>query len=75
MEKMNKYIKYLAKKWKPKTKIESGYSYHGSSAGEKITYTVYFDTLNCDWTTDKNRAFKSYVFDCLNKEINWSKYV
>ena len=52
-----------------KTREESGYGYHGSSKGEKITYTTYFDVHRCEWTT-KERATEGYVLNKLRPIIN-----
>jgi hypothetical protein len=58
----------LKKKWIPRTKTENGYGYHGSSKGDEITYTLYFDVYSGNWTT-KNMAFRGFVFNEIKKYI------
>jgi len=60
------FISTLKSKWEPKTKQEVGYGYHGSSKGDKIEWTSYYDEFRAEWT-DKNRAFQGFVFDHIKK--------
>jgi hypothetical protein len=65
---MHSFIAELKSKWNPKTETKTGYGYHGSSKGDEIEYTLYFDEYRCEWTT-KDRAFQGYVFKHINKFI------
>jgi len=65
---MLNFIMELKSKWNPKTKTKTGYGYHGSSKGDEIEYTLYFDEYRCEWT-DINTAFQGYVFKNINKFI------
>lgn len=58
----------LKYEWKPKTKKETGYGYHGSSKGDEIEYTLYFDEYNSNWTT-KDMAFRGFVFKKISQLI------
>jgi hypothetical protein len=60
------FLSELKANWKPETKNEVGYGYHGSNKGDKITYIVYFDIYRCEWTTE-DRAFQGLVFKEINK--------
>lgn len=61
-------IKSLVSGVKLKSRTESGWGYHGSSKGEQITYTTYFDVHRCEWTT-KDRALEGYVLSKLSPII------
>ena len=65
---MHNFITELKSKWNPKTETKTGYGYHGSSKGDEIEYTVYFDEYRSEWTT-KDRAFQGYVFKQINDFI------
>lgn len=52
-----------------KTKISGGYGYHGSSKGDYIEYTLYWDVLKADWT-NRDEALKNFVCYTLNSKIN-----
>ena len=58
---MPRFLSELKENWKPKTETKTGYGYHGSSKGDEIEYTLYFDSYRCEWTT-KDRAFKDLFF-------------
>ena len=58
---MSRFISELKRNWNPKTKTETVYGYHGSSKGDEIEYTLYFDEYRCEWTTEY-RAFQGLVF-------------
>ena len=63
---MPRFLADLKANWKPKTETKTGYGYHGSSKGDKIEYTMYFDEYRCEWTT-KDRAFQGLVFKEIDK--------
>jgi hypothetical protein len=63
---MPRFLAELEANWKPKTETKTGYGYHGSSKGDEIEYTLYFDSYRCEWTT-KNRAFQGLVFQEIDK--------
>jgi len=63
---MPRFLADLKANWKPKTKTETGYGYHGSRKDDKIEYTMYFDEYRCEWTT-KDRAFQGLVFKEIDK--------
>lgn len=63
---MPRFLAELKENWKPETKTETGYGYHGSSKGDENEYTLYFDSYRCEWTT-KDRAFQGLVFQEINK--------
>ena len=65
---MDKDIKKLRSTWNPKTKIENGYGYHGSSKGSETEYTLYFDEYRCEWGS-KDRAFQGLVFKYVDDTI------
>lgn len=63
---MYRFISELKENWKPETKTKDGYCYHGSSKGDKIEYTMYFDEYRCEWAT-KDKAFQGWVFKNVDK--------
>ncbi len=63
---MPRFLSELKENWKPKTETKTGYGYHGSSKGDEIEYTMYFDEYRCEWTT-KDRAFQGLVFKEVDK--------
>jgi len=63
---MPHFLSELKANWKPKTETKTGYGYHGSSKGEEIEYTLYFDSYRCEWTTE-DRAFQGLVFQEISK--------
>ncbi len=63
---MSRFISELKQNWKPKTETKIGYGYHGSSKGDEIEYTMYFDEYRCEWTT-KDTAFQGLVFKSVDK--------
>jgi hypothetical protein len=63
---MSRFIDELKQNWKPKTETKTGYGYHGSSKGDKIEYTMYFDEYRCEWTT-KDRAFQGLIFKNVDR--------
>jgi hypothetical protein len=63
---MPRFLAELKANWKPKTETKTGYGYHGSSKGDEIEYTLYFDSYRCEWTT-KDRAFQGLVFQEIDK--------
>ena len=65
---IHSFIAELKSKWNPETETKTGYGYHGSSKGDEIEYTLYFDEYRCEWTT-KDIAFQGYVFKHINEFI------
>lgn len=65
-EKIIEFIEDMKKSWIPKTRTGGGYGYHGSNKGDYMEYTEYFNTYEADWTTDKDYAFKGYVFQHIS---------
>tara|TARA_R110000772_G_scaffold62549_2_gene140561 strand:+ start:7465 stop:7710 length:246 start_codon:yes stop_codon:yes gene_type:complete len=65
-----KIINDILKDVKLEEKHEHGYGYHGSSKGDRIDYTTYYDKHRYEWTTDKNRALQGVIFDKLTPIIN-----
>ena len=63
---MPRFLSDLKANWKPRTETKTGYGYHGSSKGDEIEYTMYFDEYRCEWTT-KDRAFQGLVFKEIDK--------
>ena len=63
---MPRFLSDLKENWKPKIESKTGYGYHGSSKGDEIEYTMYFDEYRCEWTT-KDRAFQGLVFKEVDK--------
>ena len=63
---MHYFIDELKQNWKPKTETKKSYGYHGSSKGDEIEYTMYFDEYRCEWTT-KDRAFQGLVFKNVDR--------
>jgi hypothetical protein len=62
------WIGEIKENWKPKTKTETGYGYHGSSKGDEIEYTLYFDEYRCEWGSE-DRAFQGFIFKTIDKTI------
>jgi len=60
------YIYNTKEEWNPKTQKSSGYGYHGSSKGDKIEFTEYFDEYRIEWT-NKDRAFQGFLFKKINE--------
>jgi hypothetical protein len=69
---INDLITNLKKNWVPKTKVKTGYGYHGSSKGDEVEYTMYFDEFRQEWTT-KDRAFQGLVFGYIDNCLNSRK--
>ena len=65
---MESMIRDMVRGVKLKSREEVGWGYHGSSKGEQITYTTYFDVHRCEWTT-KNRALEGYIINKLSPII------
>lgn len=60
------FIEELRQSWKPKTQTGSSYGYHGSNKGDYMEYTEYFNVYTAKWTTNKDEAFKGYIFDKIS---------
>jgi hypothetical protein len=63
---MPRFLAGLKANWKPRTETKTRYGYHGSSKGDEIECTMYFDEYRCEWTT-KDRAFQGLVFKEIDK--------
>ena len=65
---IQKYIDKLRSEWKPEVKTVDGVVPHGSNKGMIIQYELYWNEYSCSWT-DKDSAFKGFVFKNVSKEL------
>lgn len=71
---LKEYIQQIVDSAVLKTKVVTMYTpNHGSSTGEPVEVTYYWDEYECEWTT-KEFALKGYVFNQIEPLIRLRSY-